>query len=78
MPPLNLTEAGGRNDWLPRLTPHASVTAIAAKGACALRPDEENAKYDHAGEEEGVRAAGACPCQGRQSNRTGSYESRAD
>jgi hypothetical protein len=54
------------------------MTAIAAKRASALRPDEENAEYDHAGKEEGVRAAGACPGQGRQRYRAGSHESRAD
>jgi hypothetical protein len=60
------------------VTAHASVIAIAAKRACALRPDEENAEYDYAGKEEGVRAAGACPCQGRQRYRAGSYNGRAD
>jgi hypothetical protein len=50
---------------LPRLTPHASVTAVAAKRAGALGPDEEDAEYEQAGKEESVSATSACPRQGR-------------
>ena len=51
-------------DCLSRLTPHASLTAVASKPACALGPDEENAEYEQAGKEEGVSAASAPPQSG--------------
>lgn len=50
---------------LSRLTPHASVSTVAAKRACALRPDEEDAEYEQAGKEESVSATSACSGQGR-------------